>query len=156
MRQVRWPRTRRIIAKAEHSGKGANPRFVVTSLGGFDAEILYRAYCQRGQCENWIKDFKNAVQADRLSCSSFAPNLFRLLLHAAAYRLLHALRREVARDSAELGRAQFDTLRLRLLKVAVLVSQSLRRIWVRLPAAFPFRRIFALLAQRMNAPPLPA
>jgi hypothetical protein len=78
------------------------------------------------------------------------------VIRIAAYRLLHALRREVARDSAELGRAQFDTLRLKLLKVAALVRQSARRIWVRLPAAFPFREIFAVLAGRMNAPPQPA
>ena len=151
-----WPHTRHIVAKTEHAHQGANPRFVVTSLEGFDAETLYRAYIQRGRCELWIKDFKNALQADRLSCSSFAANFFRLLLHAAAYRLLHALRREAGRESAELGRCQFDTLRLRLLKVAALVSQSLRRIWVRLPRAFPYKEVFARLAARMNGPPLPA
>ncbi len=151
-----WPHTRRIIAKAEHSAFGRNPRFVVTSLEGFDPETIYRAYIQRGQCELWIKDFKCALAADRLSCSSFAANSFRLLLHAAAYRLLHALRRQVALVSPELGRAQFDTLRLRLLKVAALVRQSVRRLWVRLPRAYPWRHAFAWLAERMNSPPLPA
>lgn len=150
-----WQRQRRIVAKAEHSDKGPNPRFVVTSLEGFDPEMLYRAYCQRGQCENWIKDFKNAVQADRLSCSSFRANFFRLLLHLAAYRLLHALRTEVAAHSAELGRAQFDTLRLRLLKVAAIVSQSVRRILVRLPKAFPLATLFRSLAARLDLAPAP-
>jgi len=150
-----WQRQRRIVAKAEHSDKGANPRFVVTSLEGFDPEMLYRAYCQRGQCENWIKDFKNAVQADRLSCSSFCANFFRLLLHLAAYRLLHALRTELATHSAELGRAQFDTLRLRVLKVAAMVSQSVRRILVRLPKAFPFAKLFRSLAARLDPVPHP-
>lgn len=152
----RWMRPRRILAKAEYSAFGPNPRFLVTSLEGFDAETLYRAYCQRGQCENWIKDFKNALQADRLSCSSFAANFFRLLLHAAAYRLLHALRSAVADISPELGRAQFDTLRLRLLKVAALVRQSVRRIWIRLPRAFPLRDLFDTLLARLAAPPCPA
>lgn len=150
-----WSRQRRIVAKAEHSAKGPNPRFVVTSLEEFDPETLYRAYCQRGQCENWIKDFKNAVQADRLSCSSFRANFFRLLLHLAAYRLLHALRLEVASHSAELGKAQFDTLRLRLLKVAALVCQSLRRILIRLPKAFPFANVFRDLATRLDLAPAP-
>jgi Transposase DDE domain group 1 len=150
-----WSRQRRIIAKAEHSAKGPNPRFVVTSLEEFDPETLYRAYCQRGQSENWIKDFKNAVQADRLSCSSFRANFFRLLLHLAAYRLLHALRIEVASQSAELGKAQFDTLRLRLLKVAALVCQSLRRILIRLPKAFPFATVFRDLAARLDLAPAP-
>jgi hypothetical protein len=81
-----------VVAKAEHSEMGANPRFVISSLQGFPADLLYRAYCERGQCENLIKDLKNALQADRLSCSSFRANFFRLLLHTAAYRLLHALR----------------------------------------------------------------
>jgi DDE family transposase len=150
-----WSRQRRIVAKAEHSAKGPNPRFVVTSLEEFDPETLYRAYCQRGQCENWIKDFKNAVQVDRLSCSSFRANFFRLLLHLAAYRLLHALRIEVASQSAELGKAQFDTLRLRLLKVAALVCQSLRRILIRLPKAFPFATVFRDLAARLDLAPAP-
>ena len=151
-----WPHTRRIIAKAEHSALGSNPRFVVTSLEGFDPETMYRAYIQRGLCEQWIKDFKCALAADRLSCSSFAANSFRLLLHVAAYRLLHALRQEAALVSPELGRAQFDTLRIRLLKVAALVRQSVRRIWVQLPRSYPSRHTFAWLAERMNAPPLPA
>jgi hypothetical protein len=151
-----WPHPRHIVVKAEHAQLGPNPRFVVTTLRGFDAETLYRAYVQRGQCELWIKDLKNALQADRLSCCTFAANFFRLLLHAAAYRLLHALRLEAAQQSPALGRAQFDTLRLRLLKVAALVSQSVRRICVRLPSAFPFQFHFAALASRLNAPPLPA
>jgi hypothetical protein len=151
-----WPHPRFVAAKAEHGPQGANPRFVISSLDGFPAELLYRAYCERGQCENRIKDLKNALQADRLSCSSFRANFFRLLLHAAAYRLLFALRQQVAFESTELGRAQFDTLRLRLLKVAAWVTQSVRRIQVRLPQAFPFADVFCRLAARLEIPPTPA
>lgn len=148
-----WPHTRHIVAKAEHSARGPNPRFVVTTLEGFDPETIYRAYIQRGRCEQWIKDFKCALAADRLSCHSFAANSFRLLLHAAAYRLLHALRNAAARISPELGRAQFDTLRIRLLKVAALVRQSARRIWVQLPRVYPWRHAFSWLALHLNSPP---
>jgi hypothetical protein len=150
-----WKRPRRILAKAEHSARGANPRFVITSLTEFDPETLYRAYCQRGQCENWIKDFKNALSADRLSCSDFQANFFRLLLHLAAYRLLHALRHQVAQESSELGKAQFDTLRLRLFKVAAHISRSARRILIRLPKAFPWAQIFQRLALRLQMQPVP-
>lgn len=150
-----WKRSRRILAKAEHSARGANPRFVITSLTEFDPETLYRAYCQRGQCENWIKDFKNALSADRLSCSDFQANFFRLLLHLAAYRLLHALRHQVAQESSELGKAQFDTLRLRLFKVAAHISRSARRILIRLPKAFPWAEIFRRLALRLQMQPVP-
>ena len=150
-----WPRQRFVVAKAEHGVLGANPRFVLTSLTGFPSDILYHAYCERGQCENLIKDLKNALQADRLSCSAFQANFFRLLLHALAYRLLHALRKRVAEHSTELGRVQFDTLRLRLLKVAAWVSQSVRRILVRLPKAFPYAKLFRNLSLSWQAPPVP-
>jgi len=141
-----WPQPRHVVMKAEVSEHGTNPRFVVTSLAEFAPALLYHAYCERGQCENFIKDFKNALQADRLSCSTFAANFFRLLEHAAAYVLLHALRSQVALLSPPLGRTQFDTLRLQLLKVAALVSQSTRRLLVRLPFAFPLASLFRQLA----------
>jgi hypothetical protein len=151
-----WDRKRLVIAKAEYTSLGRNPRFVVTSLRGFPPELIYNAYCQRGQCENNIKDLKNALQADRLSCSSFTANFFRLLLHSAAYRLMHELRARTSEHSMELGRAQFDTLRLRILKVGALVRQSVRRIHIRLPRAFPFAAIFRAIAGGLDPPPLPA
>lgn len=142
-----WPHARHVIVKAEHGNKGANPRFVVTTLTDLPPRLLYEiGYCARGQCENFIKDFKNALKADRLSCSRFAPNCLRLLLHAAAYRLLHALRTAAAQLDAALGSLQLDTLRLRLLKVAAQVTESARRLWVRLPKVFPFAEAFRALA----------
>jgi hypothetical protein len=149
-----WPQVRHVVMKAEVSEHGANPRFVVTSLSEFATALLYHAYCGRGQCENFIKDFKNALQADRLSCSTCAANFFRLLEHAAAYVLVHALRTQVASLAPQLGRAQFDTLRLQLLKVAALVSQSTRRVLVRLLSAFPLAPLFRQLASTLTAPPV--
>jgi hypothetical protein len=150
-----WSHTRLVIAKAEHNSFGPNPRFVVTSLRGFPPELIYKAYCARGQCENLIKDLKNALAADRLSCPSFQANFLRLLLHAAAYRLMHELRLQAAEHSDELARAQFDTIRLRVLKVAALVKQSVRRIHIRLPLAFPFAKVFRAIADSLDPPPLP-
>lgn len=147
-----WPYHRHVIARAEWSALGGDLRFVVTTLDQFPGWMMYEQYCQRGTAENHIKDFKNALHADRLSCSTFVANFFRLLLHSAAYRLMYALREEVAEVSPQLGRKQMDTLRLRLLKVAAIVTQSVRRILVRLPAVFPFRAIFRALLQRLDAP----
>jgi hypothetical protein len=149
-----WPQARHVVMKAEVSAQGANPRFVVTSLSEFAPALLYHAYCERGQCENFIKDFKNALQADRLSCSTFAANFFRLLEHAAAYILCHALRTHVAPLAPQLGRAQFDTLRLQLLKVAAIVSHSTRRVLIRLPFAFPLARVFRQLATTLAELPV--
>jgi len=151
-----WDRERLIIAKAEYTKLGRNPRFVVTSLRGFPPELIYNAYCGRGQCENNIKDLKNALQADRLSCPSFTANFFRLLLHSGAYRLMHELRNRASDHSEYLGRAQFDTLRLRILKVGALVKQSVRRIHIRLPQAFTFAAVFRAIAKGLDPPPLPA
>lgn len=151
-----WPHPRRVVVKAEHSEKGENPRFVVTSLEGVRPDWLYHAYIQRGAAENWIKDLKNALAADRLSCSRFAANAFRLLLHCAAYVLMHALRADLAPHAPRLATAQFDTLRLRLLKVAAMVSQSARRILVRLPKVFPFADAFHNLAFALNGARAPA
>jgi hypothetical protein len=149
-----WPHPRHVVMKAEVTEQGDNPRFIVTSLSGFAPRLLYHAYCERGQCENFIKDFKNALQADRLSCSTFAANFFRLLEHALAYGLLHALRTAVAPLAPRLGRAQFDTLRLQLLKVAALVAHSTRRLLVRLPQAFPLAQVFRHLATTLTGPPV--
>lgn len=46
-----WECQRRVIAKVEHTDKGANPRYVVTNLEG-DAQVLYdTVYCARGEME---------------------------------------------------------------------------------------------------------
>lgn len=149
-----WSHKRRVVVRAEHHVYwGANPRFLVTSLEGFDPETLYRAYCQRGQCENWIKDLKNALAADRLSCSRFVANAFRLLLHAVAYRLLLALRQRLDAIGSPLARCQFDTLRILLLKVAALVKRSVRRITVTLPRSFPHAQVFRQVALAGCGPP---
>jgi hypothetical protein len=157
-----WPAHRSVICKVEHSERGENPRFVVTSLDEFSPALIYDvAFCARGQSENFIKDYKNALQADRLSCHRFVANAFRLLLHAIAYRLMHALRAEVAQvappelyvetDRVRLPVAQMDTLRLRLLKVAAYVTSSVRRVLIRLPRAFPLAHVFFALAARLAA-----
>lgn len=150
-----WSRERHVIIKAEHQIKGENPRFVVTTLAQFPGRLIYdRGYCARGQAENFIKDLKNALAADRLSCCRYVANFLRLLLHAAAYRLMHAVRTAAKAVDTDLGRTQFDTLRLRLLKVAAHVTQSARRILVRLPSAFPYADAFVAVA-RYLAPPTP-
>jgi hypothetical protein len=147
-----WSRERNVVAKAEHLVDKSNPRFVVTNLDHIPARMVYeRVYCGRGDAENRIKDFKRALSGDRLSDTTYVANAFRLFLHALAYRLLEALRRELAHVSPSLGRAQFDTIRLRLLKVATLVQQSVRRILLRLPRAFGLADVFARLAHRLGA-----
>jgi len=148
-----WSHQRHVVVKAEHHAKGANPRFVVTTLHDIESRLLYDViYCARGQCENFIKDLKNALRADRLSCCRYVANFFRLLLHAFAYRLMYAVRVAAKSAAPELASMQFDTLRLRLLKVAAQVTRSVRRILVRIPKVFPLAAAFGRIAHELGPP----
>ena len=152
-----WSRERRIVAKLEHLGTKSNPRFVVTSVDHVPARMVYeQAYCARGDAENKTKDFKNALAGDRLSCTTYVANALRLLFHAFAYRLMFALRCAVADVSPVLSRMQFDTLRLRMLKVAAFVRTSVRRTTIALPRSFPFGHVFASACTRLGAAPISA
>jgi hypothetical protein len=52
-----WPYPRSVVLEVEHGERGANPRFLVTTLADFPAGLVYdRAFCPRGQSENFIKD----------------------------------------------------------------------------------------------------
>jgi hypothetical protein len=130
-----WSRARRIIAKIEYTALGKNLRLVVTNRVG-RAESIFDWYEQRGQAENFIKDLKNEVAADRLSCSAYRANAFRLQLHALAYNLLVLFRRLALRGTA-LASATIGTIRLRLLKVGARVRRSVRRLCFHLASGWP-------------------
>jgi hypothetical protein len=148
----RWPRSYRVLIKAEHQAIGPNVRFVVTTLAGRAQDLYDDCYVARGEaCENSIKDLKNVLKADRLSCHRFWANQFRLLLHSAAYVLMYALRR--AARGTELENAQMDTLRLRLLKIGVRVESTVRRIWFHLTSSHPWQSLWSLIAGRLVGAP---
>jgi len=120
IRQVRyqastWHRAIRVIILAEVSAQGDNIRFVVTSLESSPPSFIYEtAYCGRGQMENFIKDHKLALKSGRTSCRRFPADCMRLMLHSAAYVILHTLR-EKALVTTGFAAAQFDTIQLRIL-----------------------------------------
>jgi hypothetical protein len=144
-----WGRERRVIIRSQVDALGRNDRFVVTSLRWASAEKVYDFYCERGDAENRIKDLKAALKADRLSCHRFVANAMRLALHAAAYVLMWELRHRLA--GTDLARAQFDTLRLRLLKIGARVVTSARRIWLHMTSACPESATWMRLALRLGA-----
>jgi hypothetical protein len=136
-----WDHPRRVIAKAEHTALGANPRFLVTSLAG-DAQTLYDdLYCHRGDAENRIKEQQLGLFADRTSCHAFLANQFRVLLSAAAYVLVETLRR-VGLPGTELAAAQVGTIRLKLLKIGGRIVGSVRRFVLHLASGFPLQNLF--------------
>ena len=113
-----WSRVERIIARVEVGDQGPDTRFIVTSLPTRTARVLYEdVYCRRGDAENHIKSWKTHLAADRTSCTKASANQFRLFLHAGAYWLMGSLRALMPKRSPWRV-AQFDTLRLRLIKIA--------------------------------------
>ena len=152
---AKWKRKRRVIIKAEvvcHPGRPPknNPRFVVTNLP-HTPQHVYEIYRARGDVENRLKELKAGLALDRLSCTRFVGNQFRLLLTLAAYILVQALRGHAAGTAC--ATAQVTTLRERLLKVAVWVERSVRRIVLHLPTSFPWQPTWRRVACAVGATP---
>jgi hypothetical protein len=151
----KWSRKRRVILKAEvvrHPGRAPknNPRFVVTNLSD-RPQTVYEFYCGRGDVENRLKELHYGLEMDRTSCSKFRANQFRVLLTLAAYILFQELRRRAARTVC--ADAQVTTLRERLVKLAVWVERSARRIVLHLPLHFPWLSTWRQLAGAVGATP---
>ncbi len=132
-----WTRARRVVGKAEFLDKGANPRFIVTSLPPerFQARALYEDfYCARGDMENRIKEQQLDLFADRTSAATMRANQLRLYLSSAAYMLMHALRRLGLKDTA-MAHAQCGTIRLKLLKIGARIRLTVRNVWISMSEA---------------------
>ena len=139
-----WSRKRRVIAKAEHLEKGANPRFIVTNLteGYAGPRALYEElYCARGEAENRIKEQQLDLFADRTSTHTFRANQLRLWFSSLGYALVCAMRR-TALHGTELAQATCGTIRNKLLKIGAHVRITVRRIRIHFASACPYQEIF--------------
>jgi hypothetical protein len=150
-----WKRKRRVIMKAEVVRLGGrdprdNPRFVVTNLAQSPRRV-YAIYRERGDVENRLKELHYGLGFDRTSCSGFWANALRVLLTAAAYVLLQALRLRLAATPA--ASYQVGTLRERLFKLGARVQVSARRIVLHLPSAFPWLALWQAVALALGASP---
>ncbi len=144
-----WDCVERIIARVEAGPQGPDTRFVATSLrGGRGRKIYEKIYCARGQAENHIKSWKTHLAADRTSCCRATANQMRLFLHIGAYWLMWSLCSLMPRRSFWRA-AQFDTWRLRVIKLAVRVEVLKKQVRLHLPDATPDQAIFALILSRM-------
>jgi hypothetical protein len=140
-----WTRSRRVVGKAEHLDKGANPRFVVTSLSHEtrDARSLYEdLYCARGDMENRIKEQQLALFADRTSAATMRANELRLWFSSVAYVLMTALQR-LGLEETDLAQAQCDTIRLKLLKIGAQIRITVRKVWISLAEGYPYQALFS-------------
>lgn len=144
-----WHRSLRVVVMAEVSELGDNIRYIVTSLESSRPSFLYETvYCGRGQMENFIKDHKVALKSGRTSCHRFTANCVRLMLHSAAYVIMHALREQVLAGT-DFASAQFDTIRLRLLKIGAEVRELKTKLKFILPASFPLKEVFAAIHRKI-------
>ena len=154
-RACSWPKSYRVVVKAEVMALGDNPRFVVTSLTDPTPELLYKElYCARGQDENFIKAVKNDLASDRTSDHAFLANHLRLFYSCAAYVLIHSLRDNTLAHT-ELARAQPMTIILKLFKLAVRVVQYKDRIKLSLPSACPVKGLLARVTEILYLVPRP-
>ena len=143
-----WKRERKIIVKAEHNYKGANPRFIVTNLSG-DPQLLYDdIYCARGDMENRIKEQQLDLFADRTSCHNWWPNQFRLLLSGCAYILISSIRRLFLKGT-KFAKAQCHTIRLKFFKIGSVILQNTRRIQFLLTSSYPYQDLFIKISKKL-------
>jgi len=127
-----------------------NPRFVVTNLREAPATV-YGVYCHCGDVEKRLKELHDGLALGRTSCSRFWANQFRVLLTATAYVLLQELRRQA--QGTACATAQVATLRERLLKLAVWVERSVRRVVLHLPPFAPWGETWRRVAVAVGATP---
>jgi hypothetical protein len=148
-----WSRQRRVVGKAEHLSKGANPRFIVTSLPSekWSAQVLYeKLYCARGEMENRIKEQQLCLFADRTSTHHLSSNQVRLWFSSVAYVLLNELRR-LGLTGTDLAQARCDTVRTKLLKIGAQVKVTVRRVWVHLASSYPYAALFTQVLGQLRA-----
>ena len=139
-----WRWHRRVVGKAEYLCKGANPRFIVTSLAptDYEAQELYeKMYCSRGDMENRIKEQQLMLFADRTSTQKMRSNQIRLYFSSVAYVLIQTLR-QLGLAGTEMAKAQCDTIRLKLFKIGAKIRITVRKVWVSFAEGYPFRKIF--------------
>lgn len=142
-----WKAQRWVVFKVEYEKRGFNIRFIVTDKAprnSSDSKRIYeKVYCKRGECELWIKELKDDLHIDRMSCSHFSANQFRVFLHAAAYILLwHIRHRQLHGTEAESWTTR--SLQLRILKSAVHIKEQKTKIKIEFEDDHPERVLIQL------------
>jgi hypothetical protein len=153
-----WKKSRRVVVKVEWHPNELYPRvgFIVTNLAR-PAERVVAFYNQRGTCEQYIKEGKNAIKWTRLSCRTFAANAVRLQLHALAYNLGNFMRTLAMPKTAQPW--SLTSLREKLIKIGAKVVSHGRYVTFQMAEVAVSRQMFAdilSLIARLRSPPAPA
>lgn len=142
-----WRRVRWVIAKAEHTDKGSNPRFIITNIVGDPQKLYDRRYCARGEMENRVKE-QMMLFADRVSAHGWWANQWRLLLSALAYTLMEAIRR-LALSGTELAQATCETIRLKLIKIGAIIVRKLTSVRLHFSSHHPMQSLIRHVVRRL-------
>ena len=136
-----WKYPRRVVCKIEKPTEQLIHMytFIVTNMDGTPEQLLH-FYCKRGSMENFIKESKNGFDFCAVGSSSKIVNANRLQIHALAYNLFRWFKRLAL--SANMRKQQIDTIRLKLLKIAVKVVHSARYSIFKLCSSCPYKKEF--------------
>lgn len=110
---------------------------------GFATPDLYKQCEENGTSyvirlmENFIKESKSGFDFSAVSSHNRIVNANRVQVHALAYNIFNWFRRLVL--SAKMRKQRIDTVRLKLLKIAVKVVRSARYITFKLCSSCPLR-----------------
>lgn len=165
-----WSKERRVIARVEVGPMGRDTRYIVTNLmGGRGPSTFTRSSTARAARPKTTSRAgrpispRSARRAQRQAPTRCAfAGLTRphrghgpgSLLHGCACWLWWTLRAACPKRSPW-RRAQFDTLRLHLIKLAATIVEKKTRIIITLPASCPRQSLIRLLFAAL-APPPPA
>ena len=152
-------RERRVIAVVRATKKdgeiSSKVRYIVTSIKKHTAINLYtRVYCKRGQAVNLIKEHKNYLKSDRMSCTSFRANQVRQVFHTAAHWNFVFLRDHIPGESY-LKKSAIPFPQLRLLKVATVCYDTSSGVHFAFSISFTEYELLKKILDRIRSnPPL--
>ena len=146
-----WSEPERVVAKIEYTEKlKLNIRFVTTSFQETSCKFVYEtAYCGRGQAELYIKEHKRQLRSDRTSSHLFMVNQFRLVFFNLAYMLLHHFRDRHLKNTS-FATADFNTIRLKIIKIAGQIRELSTRIKVQLCSSYPYQKEFSKIYETLT------
>jgi hypothetical protein len=95
--------------------------------------------------ENLIKLHKAQRASDRMSCHSATANQVRIVFHTAAFWLMHAVGVAIPHTDP-IAKAEFTTIRERLIKIGARIIEHAARIRIHLPTSCPEGALFRTVA----------
>jgi len=136
-----WDYERRVVCKVEKpAGQMIHMyTFIVTNME-MPPEKVIMFYSNRGRMENFIKESKNGFDFAAVSSSSKIVNANRLQIHALAYNIFNYFRRLALPDTMK--KLTADTIRLKLMKIAVKLVRSGRYFIFKLCSSCAYKEIF--------------